>query len=233
MGPPPAAKRAGIIDAEDLHAIEPLRVPDQDPSALGEDGVVGGVPRHPEAFCDAGDGEVLADDALQRPAQAAAGDPGSGLGGLAGVLAPHVAAVGAPVAADRDLQGRGPPAQRLVRQPPDDAVAGCAFAAAASAPGGTSRLRGMVGFGDPAGEDRAVRLEALTDAVKAELVKAAERGQVGGSEGSVRHVEVFQMGCVGTPILGRPRPLPAHRRAERLYTLICDEPLVDLPTRRR
>ena len=32
------------------------------------------------------------------------------------------------------------------------------------------------------------------------------------------------MGSVRTSILGRPRPLPGHRRADRPYTLICDEP---------
>jgi hypothetical protein len=29
---------------------------------------------------------------------------------------------------------------------------------------------------------------------------------------------------VGTFILGRPRPLPRQRRADHLYTLICEEP---------
>ncbi|PXA78522.1 hypothetical protein DCC26_07320, partial [Auritidibacter sp. NML120779] len=28
-----------------------------------------------------------------------------------------------------------------------------------------------------------------------------------------RHVEVFQMACVGTSIIGRPRPLSSYRRA--------------------
>jgi hypothetical protein len=32
------------------------------------------------------------------------------------------------------------------------------------------------------------------------------------------------MGGVGTPILGRPRPLSPQRRANRPYTLNCDEP---------
>lgn len=32
------------------------------------------------------------------------------------------------------------------------------------------------------------------------------------------------MGSVRTSILGRPRPLSAHRRAEPAYTLICEEP---------
>jgi len=32
------------------------------------------------------------------------------------------------------------------------------------------------------------------------------------------------MGGVGTSILGRPRSLPGHRRADPCYTLNCDEP---------
>ena len=32
------------------------------------------------------------------------------------------------------------------------------------------------------------------------------------------------MGSVRTPILGRPRPLARQRHADRLYTLICEEP---------
>src|SRR6185295_14293088 len=37
-------------------------------------------------------------------------------------------------------------------------------------------------------------------------------------------VEVFQLGGVRTPIIGRPRPLPRQRRADHLYTLNCEEP---------
>ncbi|STX12984.1 Uncharacterised protein [Kytococcus sedentarius] len=48
------------------------------------------------------------------------------------------------------------------------------------------------------------------------------------TDGSVVHVEVFRDGRVGTSILGRPRPLPPHRRATRPrdmpYTLIYEEP---------
>ena len=32
------------------------------------------------------------------------------------------------------------------------------------------------------------------------------------------------MGGVGTPIIGRPRPLPRQRRADHPYTLNCEEP---------
>ena len=63
---------------------------------------------------------------------------------------------------------------------------------------------------------------------KPKLVEAAELAQVRGREGSVRHVEVFRVGSVRTPIIGRPRPLPGHRRARRPYTLVWDEPL-ELP----
>jgi hypothetical protein len=34
------------------------------------------------------------------------------------------------------------------------------------------------------------------------------------------------MGGVGTPIIGRPRPLPGQRRADHLYTLNCEEPQI-------
>jgi hypothetical protein len=47
-----------LIYTDDQHVVEPCRVVDQDPLALGEDGVVGGVPRDPEPFGDPGDGEV-------------------------------------------------------------------------------------------------------------------------------------------------------------------------------
>lgn len=72
----------------------------------------------------------------------------------------------ASVAADRDQQGRGPPAERLVGKLPGDRVPGGPFAAAAAAP--------LVGFEDPAPEDRAVGLEALAVDDEADLVKSAE-----------------------------------------------------------
>jgi hypothetical protein len=123
-----------LIHTENLHALEPAGAIDQGPLALGEDRVVGGVPRHPEAFGDAGHGQVLTHDALQRPPQTAPGQPRPRLGGLAGVLAPHVPASAAPVAPDRDQQRRRAPAQRLVRQLPRHGVPGGALAAAPSTP---------------------------------------------------------------------------------------------------
>jgi hypothetical protein len=44
------------------------------------------------------------------------------------------------------------------------------------------------------------------------------------ADGSVGHVEVFQMAGVGTAIFGRPRRLSRDRRARPTYTLNCEEP---------
>ena len=206
-----------LIDPDDLDTVQAGRVLDEQTPALSQHGVVGGVPRDSQAFGDAGHGQVLAHDPFQRPPQTATGEPRPRLGRLGGVLAPHVSAPGAPVAANRDQQRRRSPAQRLVRQAPHHGVAGRALAAAASAP--------LVRFQDPAGQDRLLGLEALTDDVKTELVETAEGGQVRAGEGSVRHVEVFQMRRVGTFIFGRPRPLSGDRRADPNYTLDPEEPL--------
>jgi hypothetical protein len=85
-----------------------------------------------------------------------------------------------------------------VRQPSDQGVSWSTFASAAPTP--------LIRFNDSARENRTVRLEPLPRDFKAELVEAAERGQVRTGEGSVRHVEVFQMGGIRTSILGRPYP---------------------------
>jgi uncharacterized membrane protein YkvA (DUF1232 family) len=148
---------------------------------------------------------VLAHDALQRPPQTRPGEHRPRLGRLRGVLAPHVPSPGAPVAADPDLQGRGAPPDRLVSQPADHGVTRGAFASAAAAP--------LVRLHDPARQDSSAGLEALPHDVEAELVQTSERGQVRARGGSARHVEVFRMGGVGTPIFGRPRPLLGQRRA--------------------
>jgi hypothetical protein len=60
-----------LIDADDPDAVEPCRVVDQDPLALGEDCVVGGVPRDAETFGDPGDGEVSDHNPFECPPQPA------------------------------------------------------------------------------------------------------------------------------------------------------------------
>ena len=110
----------------------------------------------------------------------------------------------------------GPPPERFVGQPSGDGVARATFLPAAPTP--------SVLGNDPTGQQRPIGLEALSGHLQPELVEAAERGQVRAREGSVRHVEVFQMGGVGTSIFGRPRRLPRDRRADQRYTLNCEEP---------
>ena len=193
-----------LVDADDLNAVEPARVVDEDPLALGQHGVIGGVPRHRQTLSDAGDGQVLAHDPLQRPPQTAAREPRPRLGGLAHVLAPHVPAPGAAVATDRDQQCGRPPAERLVCQQPTHRVPCSALTAAAATP--------LVGLNDTAGEHGLVRFEPLASHHQSKFVEAAEGGQVSAVEpsiwgrhsGSVRHVEVFPVEGVGTSILGRP-----------------------------
>lgn len=65
----------------------------------------------------------------------------------------------------------------------------------------------IIGFRRPAGEDRTFGFNALASDFQPEATKTAETSQIRAREGSVGHVEVFQMGSVRTPIFGGPRPL--------------------------
>jgi len=194
-----------LINADRGDAVEPGGVVDQDSPTFGQDRAVGGVPRHPQALGDPGHAQVLAHDALQRPAQAAARQLGPRLGRARGVLAPHMTTPRAPVATDRDQQCRGAPPERLVRQPARKRVPRRPFAPTPTTP--------LIGFHDPARQDRTIRLQALPHDLETKLIQTAEGTQVRTGEGSVRHVEVFPMDSVRTPIIGRPRPLPGQRHA--------------------
>ena len=73
-----------------------------------------------------------------------------------------------------------------------------------------------------------VWLNALARHFQAQVIQARERAQVGAIKDSIGHVEVFRMDDVGTPIIGRPRPLPGHdtpNPANNTYTLNYEEPL--------
>jgi len=222
-----------LIDPDDLHPLEAVLLVDQHPLALGQNGVVGGVPGHREPLGDPSHGQVLDHDPFQRPPQSAPRQRGPGLGRGGGVLAPHIPAAAAAVTAHNDLQRRGPPAQWFVGKPSDHGVTWSPFAAAAPAP--------LVGLDHLAGQYGTIRLESLPGDNEAEFVEAAEGSQVGAGErisapvdGSVVHVEVFRAECVGALILGRPRPLSGHRRAgpprDVRYTLIWEEPEIHEPT---
>jgi len=85
------AKAPGVapdVLADHVHAVEPLQVFDQDPPAVDEDRVIDGVRRNAQAFRDAGVGQVLADEAVQRPPQATVGDLRPRLSRARGVLTP-------------------------------------------------------------------------------------------------------------------------------------------------
>jgi hypothetical protein len=209
-----------LIHADHGNAVEPARIVDEDTLAFGKDRVVRGVPRHPKTLGHAGHGEVLDDDPFQRPPQTPARQLRPRLSHLGRVLAPHVPAPAAPVSADPHFQRRRSPPERLVRHPPHHRVTRHGLAPATTAP----PIQRPVGD-DPAGQDRPVWFEALSGDFEAKLIKPGKRGQIRAGEGSVRHVEVFQMSGVGTFIFGRPRPLPGHRRADQLYTLNCEEPV--------
>jgi hypothetical protein len=209
-----------LVDADHGDAVEPGRVVDQEPLAFGQDRVVRGVPRDPEPLGDPGDGQVLDHDPDQRPPHRGPGQLGPRLGRRAGVLAPHVSGLTAPVATHRDLQRGGPPTQRLVREATNRGVTRVTLAAAASTP--------PVGFDHPAREHSPVGFDPLPGDDEAELVESTEGGQVRAGEarrrGSVAHVEVFRDERVGAFILGRPRRLSQDRRARPTYTLIWEEP---------
>ena len=204
-----------LIDANDLHALKPRGVVDQQPLAFSQDRV-GGVPRDPESLGDTGDGEVCDHDPFQRPPQPGARELRAWLRRGAGVLAPHVSAVGTAVAAHYNFQHGRSPAQRLVGQPPDHGVTSSAFAAAPSAP--------LIWFHHAAREDRTIRFKPLSGHAQTEAVESSEGGQVwaaeAGRRGSVGHVEVFRMEGVGTSVVGRPRRLSPDRRARPTYTVI-------------
>ena len=196
-----------LVDTDRGDPVEPGGVVDQAPLAFREDGGVRGTPGHPETCGDAGDGEVVDDDAPQRPLQAAAGDLRTRRRCPRHVLPPRAPAVSAPVPAHPHQQGRRPVPERLVRQSTRDRVPRHALDTALPTP--------RVVLDDAAFDRGPIRLDQLADGDEAELVEAAERGQVRDRESRVEHVEVFRDGeREELPSSGRPRPLPGHRRAQ-------------------
>ena len=137
------------------------------------------------------------------------------------ILAPHVSALWAPVAAHAHVQNRGTPPVRLVRQAPDYRVTRLALAPAAATP--------PILTNDAACQHCVVWLNALAGHFQAQVIQARERAQVGAIKGSIGHVEVFRMDGVGISIIERPRPLHNHdtpNSTQHPYTLKCEEPVV-------
>lgn len=209
-----------LVHAEDPDPLEPGRIVDQELGAGFEDSVVHGVPGGAEVLGDPRDRHPVDDHALECPEDRVARQLRAGRGSGCGVLTPHGAAVRAAVATHSDLQHRRSPAEGDVHDRPEDRAARNSGLAAAMAP--------LIVREDPALQNCLARLDALAGGCEAEPVQAAEGIEIRGREGSVGHVEVFQMASVRTSIIGRPRRLSPHRRAHPAtdrYTLICEEPV--------
>ena len=117
------------------------------------------------------------------------------------------------------MQNRGTPPAGLMSQAPDHRVTTNALAPAASTP--------PVLTSNTARQHCTVWLNALARHFQAQVIQARERAQIRAIKDSIGHVEVFQMDGVGTPIIGRPRPIPGHdtpNPANNTYTLNYEEP---------
>jgi hypothetical protein len=108
-----------------------------------------------------------------------------------------------------------PPAQRDVRESAGHGVARRALATALVAP--------VVGLEHAALEHRVVDMDLLAGGRQTEPIEQAEGVEIRTAESSVGQRRGLPDGGVRTSIIGRPRPLPGDRRADR-YTLNCDEP---------
>lgn len=151
-----------LIHTDSGDVVEPVQVIEQPPLALSKDRRVPGGPRHTEPRGDAGDGEMIEDQARQPPRQSAAGDLRPRRCRLRGILSLDTPAPGALVPANTDQQGRGPVPKRFVRQAPGHRVPHRALAATLSAP--------LVRFEYPAFEHRALGRQVLPGNLEAELI---------------------------------------------------------------
>ena len=167
----------------------------------------------PQGGCYPGDGHGLQGKGPQSPLHRRAGQPRPGLGQGRGVLPPHSAAAGAGEAPHAYHQLRGPPPHRHVGQAPGHRPTGYSLGAAGSAE------RVLEPDRHTALDHRALGCEVLAHSGQSQSVQAQEGRQIRVGEGSLRHVEVSRDGCVGTPIIGGPRPLPKQRRTHPTYEL--------------
>lgn len=104
---------------------------------------------------------MLAHKDFQGPSQDTAGQLGPRIGRLGAVLAPHMTAAVAPVAADRDQRCRGAPPTRFMCQLTYHGISWRPLLTAAAAP--------RVFIDDPAGQHRLVCLNTLTSHFQPEL----------------------------------------------------------------
>ena len=208
-----------FIHANDTHAFTPCWIIDQQARPFSQDSSVGGIPGHAQGLGNARHRQMVDHQARQRPAHRRVRELRARVGCCTHVLTPHVSTLWAPVAAHAHVQDRGAPPVGLVRGAPGQRVTTNALAPAASAP--------PVLTSNTVCQHCMVCLNALTRHFQAQVIQARERAQIRAIKDSIGHVEVFQMDGVGTPIIGRPRPLPGHdtpNPAHNTYTLKYEEP---------
>lgn len=157
--------------------IEPGRVVDQDPSAFGQDGVVGGVPRHGQRLSDPGHAQVLHHNRNQRPPQRRPGQLRTRLSRPARVLTPHVTTTTTPVAAHGHQQRRRPPPERDMNQPPDDRVPRHPLTATPITP--------VVRIDHPTHQACLTGIDPLRHDLQSQLVQTCEPGQIRTDKGTV------------------------------------------------
>ena len=130
-----------FIHANDTHAFKPSWIIDQQARPFGQDSGVGGIPGHAEGLGDTRHRQMMNDHASQRPAHRRPRELGAWIGRLAHILAPHMGALRAPVAAHAHVQDRGLPSVGYVSQAPDHCVMqGALVPAASTSPVFTSDL---------------------------------------------------------------------------------------------
>jgi hypothetical protein len=79
---------------------------------------------------------------------------------------------------------------------------------------------------DPTSQHRTIRLNTLTSHPQPELIEATEHAEIRAREGSVKHVEVFQLDGVRISIIGRPRPSPDDQHATAATPSFRKNPIV-------
>ena len=177
------------------------------------------LPRHAQGLGDTRHRQMMNDHTRERPAHRRPRELRARIDRLTHVLAPHVSALLAPVAAHAHVHNRGTPPVRLVRQAPDHRVTRHALAPAASTP--------PILTNNAARQHCMVWPHALAGHFQAQVIQAHERAQVRTIKDSIGHVEVFRMDGVGISIIERPRPLHNHdtpNSTQYPYTLKCEEP---------
>ena len=130
--------------------------------------VLAALPGHTQGLGDTRHRQMVDHQARQRPAHRRVRELGAWIGRCTHVLAPHVSALRAPVAAHAHVQDRGAPPVRLVRGASDHRVTRLVLASAASTP--------PVLTSNPASQHCMVWPNALARHFQAQVIQACVRG---------------------------------------------------------